>query len=97
MLMDKIKSIGRTVIEITTTEIFKLDVANLCLRLLCNGIARWKFNTLKGFGKERIAQELGITRRAVDKQIATHDLDEYTQMLDLVAADLTAGLEIEMG
>ena len=104
MVMDKLKSINRTAIEIATTEIFSPDLTNLCLRLLCKEIARWKFNTLKVFNsmlkrleKEQIARELGITKRAVDKQIATHDLDEYAQMLDLVAADLTAGLEIETG
>lgn len=103
-LMDKLKKTRHTMIQITTSEFFNPDMTNLCLRLASKELATWKANTLKIFNdllkgtpKEQIAGNLQITRRAVDQQIATHHLDEYVEMLGLVAKDLESGLEIEIG
>lgn len=103
-LMESLKKARHTMMQIATTEAFNPDLTNLCLRLVSKEIARWKSNTLKIFDdllnharKEQIAGALQITKRAVDQQIATHHLEEYTEMLDLVANELAMGLETEVG
>ena len=104
MLIDRLKKYSGTMIQFTTAKSFNPEMINLCLRILSKEIQTWKPNTVRifnrimeGMEKDRIAAELNITVRAVDKQIANHKLRDFREMLEIISGDLESGLEMPGG
>jgi len=101
-LMDRLKANPRTAVRFTTAEPFDSGLLNSCLKLFSNELARWKTNSLlifdhllEGDSTERIAQDLGITVRAVNKNIATNNLRDFVELLESISTELTRTLHIQ--
>lgn len=103
-LMERLKAKRRTIIQITTSELFNPDLVNICLTLFSNAVSGWKNNTtqilnrlFKNESVESIAAALKISPRAVNKNISTNNLRDYLELSSIIAAELQNGLKIDFG
>lgn len=103
-LLERLKTNSNTMIQITTTELFNPELVDKCLKLFTNALEDWRTNTvrilnymLRQLPVDEIADRLDITRRAVNKNIASHHLHDYVDLFRILAYELRHGLEIDFG
>jgi len=104
LLVDNLKKERRTIIQISTTELFNPSLVDISLRLFCNELQTWNRNTFSvflsligGVSVEVAASRASVSRRAAYKTIATHHLRDYLDLLRTLTNELTHGLNFDMG
>lgn len=97
--LEKLKKEGRSIVQVSVAGPFDPDMVNLGLRLLANAMESWKENSLRIFrlllnGKktDEIAESLEISRRAVNKNIASHHLGDYVDAIEMISEELDHAL-----
>lgn len=102
-LMDQLKTRDQTIVQIIAPGLPNLELVNICLTLFSNAIASWKPNTLQIMSSllkrntvADIAEHLNITRRAVNKNIATNHLRDYLTLSSILTTELHQRLNPEI-
>lgn len=101
-LMDSLKKDNKTVIQLSgEIDKHRLELVNSSLRLLSNNLSEWKRNTLtiadllmKNRSVEQIAESLGITTRAVNKNISTNDIRHALEALSVLTREMDQILQL---
>ena len=89
--LEHLKDHKSTIIQIYGDYYPNIKFVNESLKIWSKEQAKWKENTnfifrelMKGSTKEAIAEKIGISERAVYKQLNTHLLDHYVSLLKLI-------------
>ena len=94
-LVTRLKQEQRSIIQISAGEGIDLGLENLSLRLFAGAIEGWKRSSLvvlsrllQGASTVELVEELGISRRGVNKNIASHNIADFVQLMRLLSARL---------
>jgi hypothetical protein len=94
-LLTRLKKEERNIVQVSAAAGIDLALENLSLRLFADAIEGWKHNSLKilarslwGNSTEELAQQLGITRRGINKNIASHNISDYVELIRLLSRRL---------
>ena len=98
-LMDQLKALDRSVIQIATSDSLTLDMHNAGLRLFFHEFDRWNSNAVRMFDQlmngasaTTISEELGISVRAVHKAMKTHAMSDAVAFIQSLSEDLNTRL-----
>jgi hypothetical protein len=93
--LTRLKKEERSIIQVSATAGIDLELENLSLRLFADAIEGWKHNSLailarslRGGSTEELAEQLGITRRGINKNIASHNIPDFVELIRLLSARL---------
>ncbi len=94
-LLTRLKQEQRNIIQVSAGAEIDLALENLSLRLFAGAIEGWKHNSLailsrllQGASTEELVEQLGITRRGVNKNIASHNIPDFVELMCLLSARL---------
>ncbi len=94
-LMEALKPQDQTVIRIAAADVTPIDLINGCLRLLSNALGAWRENTIRLFhglltdeSVDTLTRRVGISRRGVNKHIASHHLHDYVDIVRTIRTEL---------
>ena len=93
--LTRLKKEERSIIQVSATAGIDLELENLSLRLFADAIEGWKHNSLAilalsltGGSTEELAEQLGMTRRGINKNIASHNIPDFVELIRLLSARL---------
>lgn len=100
--MDELKETDRTAVRFTSRELESVNLINVALTMLANAASEWRSTTLAtldalldGEGADTIAGRIGVSVRAIYKQIATHNLHDFVRLCTVVDAELSRALPLD--
>ncbi|MFW5843406.1 MAG: hypothetical protein ACOCW6_05735 [Spirochaetota bacterium] len=93
--MTRLKKEERNIIQVSAPAGIDLTLENLSLRLFADAIEGWKHNSLtilarslRGDSTEELAEQLGISRRGINQNIASHNISDFVELIRLLSMRL---------